>query len=85
MLDELPYDPADPPAEPPDGCADPLLWRVSHALRHAHRPRPDGFCECREFWPCPEAVLAERALHSAWERSIPRPRIRAINIGRWAS
>jgi hypothetical protein len=84
MVDEPSYDPADPPAEPPGGCTDPLLWRVAHALHRAHRPRPDGFCECRVFWPCATAKLARSALESAWDRSVPRPRVKAANLGRWA-
>jgi hypothetical protein len=63
------------------------LWRVAYALRRAHYPRPDGFCECRAFWPCTAATLAERALHSAYDRPVarlrPRSATRTINIGRW--
>ena len=84
MVEGLPYDPVNPPADPPPGCADPLLWRVARALRDAHHPRPDGFCECKSFWPCAPARLADESLRLACERRVPRPRtIRTINIGRW--
>jgi hypothetical protein len=79
-----PFDPDDPPAEPPEGCVDPLLWRVGFALLATHHPRPDGFCECKVFWPCHAARLAEEALLAAYDRSVPRPRLRATNLGRWA-
>ena len=85
MIEGLPYDPVHPPVEPPDGCVDPLLWRVAQALHDAHHPRPDGFCECRAFWPCESAGLAEVALQAAYDRSIPRQRTRALNVGPWAA
>ena len=84
-VDGLPYDPAHPPAEPPDGCTDPLLWRVAYALRAAHRPRPDNFCECRLFWPCPAYQLADESLQAACDRAVPRPRSRTANFGRWTA
>jgi hypothetical protein len=83
MIDGLPFDPYHPPAEPPCGCVDPMLWRVAYALYVAHHPRPDGFCECRAFWPCERADLAADALSAAYDRSIPRVRTRAMNLGRF--
>ncbi len=62
-LRKLPYDPADPPAEPPRG-ADPVLWAVSYALHVEHQPGVDGFClagTCRSksfMWPCHPSELA---------------------------
>ena len=81
-----PYDACYPPAEPPDGCSDPLLWRVAYALRVAHPPRPDGFCECRVFWPCPTVKFADQALGTAYDRPWGRSsRSSTSNIGRWSA
>jgi hypothetical protein len=66
----LPYDPADPPADPPAGV-DRLMWTVAHELRAAHESGPDGFCQalrCRaEFtlWPCAAVKLADAGLMGA--------------------
>lgn len=62
---QLPFDPDDPPVEPPRACHDPLLWHVSHALFMAHRPRRDNWCDCRERSPCPARRLAVRGLMRA--------------------
>lgn len=79
----------EPPVEPPFGCADPMLWRVARALHDAHKPRTDNFCECKMFWPCPDAQLAEEALLLAYERPAPRgvrPGYgRTSNLGRWSA
>lgn len=83
----LPYDPGNPPSQPPQGCADPVLWSVSFALRRAHRPRSDGWCECRKFWPCATFALADESLRAAYERSPLRQRSRGaapVNVGRWS-
>ncbi|MEV6927150.1 hypothetical protein AB0M46_21970 [Dactylosporangium sp. NPDC051485] len=89
MIDAVPPGPAEPPVDPPLGCADPLLWRVARALREAHRPRSDNFCECKAFWPCADARLAEEALMLAYERPgtrAARPGAgRASNLGRWTA
>ena len=85
MTEDLPYDPLDPPVDPPAGCTDPVLWRVARTLLDSHHPRPDNFCDCRAFWPCPAAKLAEEALQMACERPVPVPRMRRTsNIGRWS-
>ncbi|GAA0721471.1 hypothetical protein Drose_07700 [Dactylosporangium roseum] len=87
MTDGVPNGPDGPPLDPPSGCADPLLWRVARALHEAHRPRPDNFCECKAFWPCPDARLAEEALRMAYGRPAPRINRTALgrnaNLGRW--
>jgi len=85
MIDDVPYDPTNPPAEPPAGCVDPVLWRVAFALRRAHHPRLDDFCECKVFWPCPDARLADEALKLACDRTVPRSRSRTANPGRWTA
>ena len=52
-------------------------------------PRTDNFCECKAFWPCPDAQLAEEALLLAYERPTPRgirPSYgRTSNLGRWSA
>jgi hypothetical protein len=85
MGEGIPYDPADPPAEPPFGCTDPMLWRVAVALHQAHRPRSDGFCGCKSFWPCADTALSERAMHLAFDRASSRSRTRTVNFGRWSA
>ncbi len=63
----LPYDPENPPTEPPPG-AERLLWNISHALRVSHVSNTDGFCQSpacvRDFalWPCPPVRLADAGL-----------------------
>jgi hypothetical protein len=87
MIDPVPLEPREPPVDPPLGCADPMLWRVARALHHAHRPRTDNFCECKAFWPCADAQLAEEALQLAYDRQ-PRGRAAAVrnsNLGRWSA
>jgi hypothetical protein len=89
MIDGDPQAGDEPPVDPPLGCADPMLWRVARALREAHRPRTDNFCECKSFWPCPDAQLAEEALQLAYDRPVPRggrPGLgRNSNLGRWSA
>lgn len=69
-LRKLPYDPDDPPAEPPRG-AEPVLWVVAYALHAEHRPGVDGFCvagTCRArllVWPCHASELARAGLLQA--------------------
>lgn len=60
----LPFDPEYPPAHPPTGCADPLLWAVAWGLHRAHRqlPNTDEACFCGLRWPCWGTRLALRGL-----------------------
>jgi hypothetical protein len=64
---DLPYDPQDPPEEPPAGV-DRLLWSVAFQLRQAHPADSVGFCQAprcrRDFvpWPCEHVHLAHAAL-----------------------
>lgn len=54
------FDLDDPPADPPEG-ADPLVWRMAHALREAHQPDSTACCvTCpySEPWPCRPSKLA---------------------------
>lgn len=77
----LDFDPEEPPPEPPPGCPDPTLWSVAVALHRAHQPRLDGWCACREFYPCAGHRLAVRALVRACrpgrnQRWLPGPPLR---------
>jgi hypothetical protein len=61
---QLPFDPEDPPEEPPAG-ADRLVWRLAYLLDRAHQPTVHGWCiACRPstLWPCPPARTAAAAL-----------------------
>lgn len=66
MLEPLPaFDGRNPPIEPPDGCANDLVWRLSRRLFADHRPGPDGWClNCRPAitYPCVARLLADRGL-----------------------
>jgi hypothetical protein len=75
--EELPHDPNNsdnPPVEAPPG-ADPLLWRLAYSVYETHRSRADGFCACRDFWPCEHARLAGDHLRMAYaiDPSLPEP------------
>jgi hypothetical protein len=84
-MSDLPYDPDNPPCEPPEGCSDPLLWTIARALRRAHGVRPDGFCECKNFWPCPMFTLADETLQTAYLRPWGKAnRSSGTNTGRWS-
>jgi hypothetical protein len=68
----LPYNPQNPPQEPPAG-ADPLTWMLAYALHVEHQPGVDGFCtagSCRRpsnLWPCEALKLARCGfLDAAW-------------------
>lgn len=58
----LSFDTEEPPEQPPPGCADPLLWLVSYALRREHQWDLGGLCLCGDRYPCDSARLAERGL-----------------------
>jgi hypothetical protein len=64
----LSFDTEEPPEQPPAGCADPLLWRVSYALRQEHHWEPGGRCVCGDRYPCNRARLAERGLVTSCTR-----------------
>jgi hypothetical protein len=56
----LPYDPEDPPPEPPPG-SDPLVWRLAYGLHSDHQPDSYGWCVvCRPLttWPCNSSRLS---------------------------
>jgi hypothetical protein len=64
----LAFDTDAPPEQPPAGCADPLLWRVSRALYEEHRWEPGDRCMCGDRYPCNRARLAERGLVTSCTR-----------------
>ncbi|GAA5193124.1 hypothetical protein GCM10023322_54310 [Rugosimonospora acidiphila] len=67
-MSRVQYDPENPPEQPPEGCADPLLWRVAHALHLEHQPEQDSRCTCGEMFPCSRAGLAARGMLTACVR-----------------
>lgn len=85
-MPDVPWDPEEPPVDPPRG-ADPMLWRLSHQIRKDHfRADADGFCAtCRAFSPCRPRRLAECGLVLAVERHLPPPNAATIRYGRDAS
>jgi|GEM_PF-5341448 len=64
----LSFETEEPPEQPPRGCADPLLWLVSYALRQEHQWEPGGRCMCGDRYPCSRARLAERGLVTSCTR-----------------
>ncbi|GAB3150775.1 hypothetical protein GCM10027290_38860 [Micromonospora sonneratiae] len=77
-MSELPFDPENPPDEPPAGVPRPMAWRLAVRLFRDHVPvvsDPGGLDICRtcgETWPCYGRRLAERGLRAAYQ-DIPRP------------
>lgn len=71
-MSTLPYDPHDPPDEPPPGVTDPLLWAMTVRLFRDHQPSIDGWCQtCRQFYPCPGRRLADTGFASAIRYPFP--------------
>ena len=66
MSEPLPaFDGQHPPIEPPAGCVNPLVWRLSRRLLTDHQPGPDGWCLlCRPAitYPCVARHLADQGL-----------------------
>jgi hypothetical protein len=67
----VPFDPVDPPDEPPEGVLQALLWRVAVQLHRDHEleenvPGPPRCSRCGEPWPCAGRRLAERGLVAAF-------------------
>ena len=66
----VPFDPEDPPKEPPRGV-DPLLWRISRLLWEEHQIRRADMCQARSCralslrWPCARYRLASVGLLAA--------------------
>jgi hypothetical protein len=72
--ERTPFDPDEPPAEPPDGCVDPGLWQLAYALHVAHRA-DGGRCGCGEPHPCEAWWQAVAGLSAACAdvQGPPRP------------
>ncbi|GHJ44986.1 hypothetical protein Cs7R123_23280 [Catellatospora sp. TT07R-123] len=65
-----PVDWENPPLDPPDGVAQPLMWRLAARLLHDHVTAagswPVARCRvCELAWPCPARRYAERGLLAA--------------------
>ena len=57
-----------PPIDPPPGCVNQLMWRLSRRLFTEHRRGPDGKClNCRPFetYPCVVRQLGALGLANA--------------------
>jgi hypothetical protein len=67
----LPYDPADPPMDPPERCVSRLMWQLARRLHTDHQPGLDGYClVCRpyQFYPCGGRQLADVGLEVAYRQ-----------------
>jgi hypothetical protein len=76
----VPFDPEDPPCEPPPGLPQPMLWRLARRLYDDHEPaelapqRAGPACRtCGDPWPCRGRRLAERGLVAACLPARSRP------------
>jgi 8-oxo-dGTP pyrophosphatase MutT (NUDIX family) len=73
----LPFDPEDPPSEPPAG-ADPLMWRLAYTVHSEHLPEWEGWCKapsCRGIgarWRCRSSKLAALGLATAMGARAPQ-------------
>lgn len=90
MPEPLPaFDGQYPPINPPAGCVNHLMWRLSRRLFADHRPGPDGWClNCRPAisYPCIARQLADRGLAYAMGRAdagADHPQHRANQGHRW--
>jgi len=87
---QLPFDPAHPPAEPPEGCRDREKWWQGYELHRQHAPDLYGACKlCRQRAPCFLYQLAIRTLIDACtgeqrHQQLPGPpRIVMTSVCRW--
>jgi hypothetical protein len=68
---ELPFDPDDPPDEPPAGVLRPMAWRLAVRLHRDHAPadvepvHPAVCRTCGDPWRCEGRRIAERGLIAA--------------------
>lgn len=72
-MSTLPFDPLDPPAEPPPGCPLPTLWRLAYTLHQRHSGE-HGRCACGARHPCAYRRASLRALVEACGVRVPVPR-----------
>lgn len=74
-VSELPYDPEDPPTQPPGG-ADPVMWRLAYQVYVDHR-NSYGVCAAPHClgryqpWPCSPARLAMMGMRTAAGTRVP--------------
>jgi len=75
---ELPFDPENPPDEPPPEVVQPMAWRLAVRLHRDHSPLPaapspamsgpasPNVCRsCGDPWPCHGRRIAVRGLRAA--------------------
>ncbi|GAB3984794.1 hypothetical protein V1634_10705 [Plantactinospora veratri] len=78
MPSELPFDPENPPDEPPPEVVQPMAWRLAVRLHREHSPLPaepdnrlsgpagPNVCRaCADPWPCHGRQIAVRGLLAA--------------------
>jgi hypothetical protein len=90
MPEPLPaFDGRIPPSNPPAGCVNELMWRLSRRLFTDHRRGPEGRClNCRPVqpYPCAARQLADLGLATAMgmvDASGDHPRHRDNQGHRW--
>jgi hypothetical protein len=67
----LPYDPHDPPVNPPADCENRLMWQLARRLFADHQPGADGWCAiCRpyQYYPCVGRQLADIGMRAAYHQ-----------------
>jgi hypothetical protein len=65
-----PYEPHDPPIDPPPRCVNRLMWQLGRRLFADHQPGPDGWClicRPRQFYPCIGRQLADIGMQAAYQ------------------
>ncbi|MEO3815417.1 hypothetical protein [Plantactinospora sp. B24E8] len=81
-MSRLPFDPLDPPTEPPPDCVLPTLWRIAHTLHQLHQPDDDNRCACGAHHPCAHRRASLRALLEASGIRLPVPRTDLFDLWR---
>lgn len=82
-MSRLPFDPSNPPAEPPPDCVLPTLWRIAHTLHQLHQPGDDNNrCACGAHHPCAHRRSSLRALLEACGIPLPVPRTDLFDLWR---
>ncbi len=69
---DLPYDPGEPPLDPPTECMNRLMWQLARRVFADHQPGSDGWCQaCRpfQFYPCVGRQLANAGLRESCQHT----------------
>jgi hypothetical protein len=68
----LPYEPDEPPVDPPAECMNRLMWQLARRVFADHQPGPDSWClVCRpfQFYPCVGRQLANVGLRESCQHT----------------